>query len=171
MASLRSSRAVAVAAVTFGSFGVTLLAVSIPMGAASDRVGRKLPMVAGLLALAASTLLFAFGDSLPWLFAARLVQGAADAVTWVVGFALIADLYGPDERGRVMGLVMSGTTFGFLIGPTLGGWLYEQGGAQLPFLALAVLAALGAIGFVVIPLPARTEQHEQVPLVAVLRVR
>src|SRR5262249_61708647 len=109
-------------------------------------------------------LLFAVAERLPALFAARLVRGAADAVTWVVGFALIADLYGPDERGRVMGLVMSGTTFGFLIGPTLGGWLYEQGGAQLPFLVLAVLAALGAVGFAAIPLPARTHRHETGPL-------
>src|SRR5436190_4527504 len=154
----------------FASFGVTVLAVSVPMGAYSDRIGRRGPLVGGLVALSASTLLFAVAERLPALFAARRVQGAADAVAWVVGFALIADLYGPEERGRVMGLVMSGTTFGFLIGPTLGGWLYEQGGAQLPFLALAVLAALGAIGFVVIPLPARTEQHEQVPLRAVLRV-
>ena len=88
----------------------------------------------GMAALAASSLLFAYRDRLSWLFAARLVQGAADAVTWVVGFALIADLYGPDERGRVMGLVMSGSTFGFMIGPTLGGWLYEAGGIRLPFL-------------------------------------
>ena len=87
----------------FGSFGVTLLAVSVPMGAVSDAIGRKLPLVAGALGLAAATGLFAISDSLPWLFAARLCQGAADGVTWVAGFALIADLYGPEERGRVMG--------------------------------------------------------------------
>src|SRR5438552_15288476 len=97
----------------FASFGVTLLTVSIPMGAASDRIGRKAPMIAGLAALAAATLLFAFATTLPWLFAARLVQGAADAVTWVVGFALIADLYAADERGRATGFVMSGTSFAF----------------------------------------------------------
>jgi len=92
----------------FASFGVTLLTVSIPMGAVSDRIGRRAPLVGGLLALAAATMLFAFADSLAWLFAARLVQGAADAVTWVVGFALVADLYGPRERGRVTGIVMAG---------------------------------------------------------------
>src|SRR5919201_5887224 len=92
----------------FASFGVTLLAFSIPMGAVSDRIGRKPPMVGGLIALGAATLLFAFADGLPWLFAARLVQGAADAITWVVGFALIADLYDADERGRITGIVMMG---------------------------------------------------------------
>ena len=35
----------------FASFGVTLFAVSVPMGSFSDRVGRRLPLVGGLLAL------------------------------------------------------------------------------------------------------------------------
>src|SRR3954469_23122949 len=87
----------------FASFGVTLLTVSIPMGAVSDRIGRKGPMVGALALLAGSTMLFAYAESLPLLFLARMLQGAADAVTWVVGFALIADLYGEDERGRAMG--------------------------------------------------------------------
>src|SRR4051794_24780022 len=119
----------------FASFGVTLLIVSVPMGAVSDRIGRKGPLVGGLAALAAASLLFAFADSLPWLFAARLVQGAADAVTWVVGFALIADLYPSNERGRVTGIVMMGTSFAIMIGPTIGGWLYELGGMRTPFVA------------------------------------
>src|SRR5947207_11347479 len=116
----------------FASFGVTLLTVSIPMGAISDRVGRKAPIVGGLVALFAASLLFAFADTLPWLFAARLVQGAADGITWVVGFALVADLYDSTERGKVTGMVMMGTSFAVMIGPTIGGYLYEIGGIRLP---------------------------------------
>src|SRR6185503_970912 len=117
----------------FASFGVTLLLVSVPMGAISDRTSRKVPLVTGMLALAGSTLLFARADSLPLLFAARMVQGAADGVTWVVGFALIADCYAAEDRGRVMGYVMSGTSLGIMIGPSLGGFLYDAGGVALPF--------------------------------------
>src|SRR5829696_6050733 len=124
----------------FGSFGVTLLLVSIPIGAISDRIGRRAPLAGGMLALAAATVLFAYARTLPWLFAARLVQGAADAVTWVVGFALIADRYGPAERGRVSGIVMSGTSMAIIVGPTIGGWLYEIGGMRAPFLTVAVFA-------------------------------
>src|SRR5436190_23300677 len=131
----------------FASFGLTLLTVSIPMGAASDRIGRRMPLVLGMLALAASTTLFAFGNSLTVLFAARLVQGAADAITWVVGFALVADRFGPAERGRVTGIIMSGTSFSFMIGPSIGGWLYEIGGASTPFIAVAVLALIVAAAF------------------------
>src|SRR5882672_3403580 len=204
MARLRSSRAVAVALVTFAtftdivaysvavpvlpdlsrklgasptmigllfaSFGVTLLTLSIPMGAVSDRIGRKGPMVGGLAALAAATLLFAFSDGLPWLFAARLVQGAADAVTWVVGFALIADLYRPEERGRVSGIVMSGTSASVMLGPSLGGWLYEIGGIRLPFLAVGAVALLAAGAFSWIEIPKGHALHDQVPMAAVLRI-
>jgi multidrug resistance protein len=153
----------------FASFGVTLLTVSIPMGAFSDRIGRRAPMVGGMIALAASSVLFAFGPSLAWLFAARLVQGAADAITWVVGFALIADLYGPAERGRVSGIVMSGTSFAFMVGPSIGGWLYEVGGMRLPFLAVAMLAAVAAAAFLWIDLPREQAEREMLPIAAVVR--
>ena len=87
-----------------------------------------------MLALAAATLLFAYADSLPWLFAARLVQGAADGVTWVVGFALVADLFGPEERGRVMRLVMSGTSVAFMVGPVDRRLALRDRRHRLPFL-------------------------------------
>src|SRR5690242_13412334 len=137
----------------FASFGVTLFLASIPMGAISDRAGRKRPMVAGLAALAIATVAFAFADRLLWLFAARLVQGAADAVTWVVGLALVADLYGPGERGRMTGVVMSGASFSYMIGPSVGGWLYEIGGLRLPFLVLAGLSAATLVAWLSVALP------------------
>jgi MFS transporter, DHA1 family, solute carrier family 18 (vesicular amine transporter), member 1/2 len=154
----------------FGSFGVTLLLVSVPMGAISDRIGRKGPIVGGLIALAAASVLFAYADTLPWLFAARLVQGAADAVTWVVGFALIADLYDSSERGRITGIVMMGTSFAVMFGPTLGGWFYEIGGIRLPFIAVAVMAVVDIALFAWIKLPPHHAAAEAVPIGMVLRV-
>ena len=146
----RLGASAAVIGLMFASFGVTLLAVSMPMGAVSDRTGRKLPLVTGMLTLAGSTMMFAKADSLTSLFAARMIQGAADGVTWVVGFALIADCYGPEDRGRVMGYVMSGTSFGIIVGPSIGGWLYEAGGVALPFEFVAVLALVCAAGFAIL---------------------
>src|SRR5207344_1854547 len=128
-------------------------------------------MVGGLVALAAATLLFAYSDGLVWLFAARLVQGAADAITWVVGFALIADRYGPDERGRVTGIVMSGTSVAIMVGPTIGGWLYEIGGIRAPFLLVAALAVVAALGFLWLDVPSAVAKSEAVPIGVVLRSR
>src|SRR5262245_30270960 len=154
----------------FASFGVTLFAVSVPMGAYSDRIGRKLPLVGGQLALAAASVLFAVAPGMRWLFAARLVQGGADAVTWVVGFGLIADLYDAEELGRVMGFVMSGSTLGFMAGPTIGGWLYETGGIQLPYLFIAGLALLVALGMAALAFPSTVAVQEPLPLSTIVRV-
>ena len=77
----------------FASFGLTVLLTSVPMGTVSDRIGRRVPLIGGLVVLTVAAVIFAVADSLPWLFAARLAQGAADAVTWVVGLAVVADLY------------------------------------------------------------------------------
>jgi MFS transporter, DHA1 family, solute carrier family 18 (vesicular amine transporter), member 1/2 len=154
----------------FASFGVTLLLVSVPMGAVSDRIGRQGPLVGGMAALAAASLIFAFANTLPWLFAARLVQGAADAVTWVVGFALIADLYPPNERGRVTGTVMMGTSFAIMVGPTIGGWLYELGGMRTPFIAVAALATIVFFLLLWYEVPPQRAEGDIVPLGLVLRV-
>ena len=154
----------------FASFGVTLLTVSMPSGALSDRIGRKVPLVGGMLLLAGASLLFAFADTLPWLFAARLAQGAADAVTWVVGFALVADRYPASERGRVTGIVMMGTSFAFMIGPSIGGWLYELGGMRLPFAAVAAMAFVASATFVWLDIPPPPVDHEPVPVSLVVRV-
>jgi DHA1 family solute carrier family 18 vesicular amine transporter 1/2 len=154
----------------FASFGLTVLAVSVPSGTLSDRIGRRGPLVVGAIALSASTVLFAFARTLPLLFVARLVQGAADAVTWVVGFALIADLYDSDQRGRVMGRVTSGTTVGFMAGPSLGGLLSESGGPTIPYLIVAALAAVCAMGFVWMVPPAHSALVEKTNMIALLRV-
>jgi DHA1 family solute carrier family 18 vesicular amine transporter 1/2 len=147
----------------FASFGVTLLLAALPAGALSDRIGRRMPLVGGLVLLAASSILFAYAERLSWFFAARLMAGAADAVAWSVGFALIADLYGPDERGRIMGLAMAGSNLGLMIGPSIGGWLYEAGGVHLPFVTVAVLSLVSAAGFLWIEVPPTHAARERVP--------
>ena len=153
----------------FGSFGVTMLLVSMPMGAVSDRIGRRVPMLAGLVALAASTLLFAYAEKLPTLFAARLVQGAADATTWVVGFALVADLYAPEERGRVTGIILGGVSVAYLVGPSIGGWLYQLGGIRMPFLVVTGMAVLTTAGFAWLRLPDHLATREPIPFGALAR--
>ena len=154
----------------FASFGVTLLTLSIPMGAVSDRLARKGPMIAALLLLAISTLAFAYARSLPMLFAARMLQGAADGMTWIVGLAMIADLYGKDERGGAMGLAMAGSTLGLIVGPLIGGWLYEIGGMRLPFVTVAGLAVVDTIAFALVA-PRTTGDGKSTPMRDVLKHR
>lgn len=59
----------------FSIYSVGLLIASPLFGALSDQIGRRTPMIFGLLGLAASSLLFAFATSFWMLLAARICQG------------------------------------------------------------------------------------------------
>jgi MFS family permease len=65
---------------------------------------------------------------------ARFLQGASAAATWVAGLALLADTYPSHELGSAMGLVMTAMSLGMLLGPPFGGFVYQLGGYQLPFI-------------------------------------
>jgi MFS family permease len=88
---------------------------------------------------------------LPGLFGARAAQGAASALTWTAGLAVLAQLHTSGERRRAFARAFAVTGLGALIGPPLGGLLYAWGGFMLPFLAatgLVVLDGLGRLLFV-----------------------
>src|SRR5438093_8169250 len=57
----------AVIGLLFGSFGVTMLLASLPMGGVSVRVGRRGPKLVGPVALAGAALLFASATGSPTL--------------------------------------------------------------------------------------------------------
>ena len=65
---------------------------------------------------------------------------------------------------------MSGASSAFVIGPSLGGWLYELGGLRLPFLAVAAMSAAGAVAAIWLKLPSPQTHREPVPILSVLRV-
>jgi multidrug resistance protein len=112
-------------------------------GRVSDRVGRRPVLLVGLFGSAASSLLFGLAGSLPLLFAARALNGFAGANIGVAQ-AYVADVTGPHERARGMGLVGAALGLGFVFGPALGGVLSRWGHAA-PFLGAAALAFLNGL--------------------------
>ncbi|CEJ57617.1 hypothetical protein PMG11_06305 [Penicillium brasilianum] len=108
-------------------YGATLLVGSPLFGYFADygRL-RRLPFIVGLIALAASTALFVVARSLPVLIIARGLQGFSGAAVWVVGLAIIADNVPPDRVAEAMGHTSIALTWGSLLGPTIGGVMYEK---------------------------------------------
>ena len=130
----------------FGSYAVALLAATLPVGRLTDRHGRRAVMLVGLLGLGATTLLFAFAKAYWLLVLARALQGAAGAATWLPGMALLADHFGPEERGKAMGLAFAAANVGVLLGPPVSGFLDQHAGPRAPFLAGAGLVLVDAAG-------------------------
>ncbi|KAF3391577.1 hypothetical protein F1880_007690 [Penicillium rolfsii] len=108
-------------------YGATLLVGSPLFGYFADRCRlRRLPFIVGLIALGASTVLFVVARSLPVLIIARGLQGFSAAAVWVVGLAIIADNVPPDRVAEGMGHTSIALTWGSLLGPTVGGVMYEK---------------------------------------------
>ena len=131
--------------ILFGSYAAALLLGTVPLGRLADRMGRRTPMIGGLLGLFATTLLFAFARSYPLLILARILQGLSATATWTAGMALVADHFPRSARGRAMGTVFACANLGVLLGPALSGWLDQHYGLRAPFLAAAGLALLDAL--------------------------
>ncbi len=91
----------------FASYAAALLAATPVVAVVGDIVGQRRMLVAGMTAVTVATLLFAVADSYGGLLAARSLQGAAAAVVWTSGVALVADQVEESRHGTVMGLVMA----------------------------------------------------------------
>jgi MFS family permease len=139
------------AGVLFAVYAAALLAATPFIGVWVDRRGPRTPMLAGLLGLAAATVLFAWavdvegGSGLALLLAARAVQGIAAASSWTEGLALIAVTHAPEQRSKAMGLALSAVGMGVLLGPAVGGPLSDLWGPRAPILVVAALAAGDAV--------------------------
>ena len=107
-------------------------------GRLSDRVGRRPVVLVSVGIGGVGYLLFGLAGSLPLLFAARMLSGFGNA-NIATAQAIIADVTGPEDRARGMGLIGAAFGLGFIFGPALGGFL-GQFGLAVPAFGAALLA-------------------------------
>ncbi|KAF2429387.1 MFS transporter-like protein [Tothia fuscella] len=106
------------------------LAISSPISGwlADHSSSRRLPLVLGLVALGGATILLNLGPNIGILILGRVLQGISAAIVWTVGLALLADTVPQSEIGQTMGYVFAAMSVGMLLGPLLGGVVFEKGG-------------------------------------------
>jgi multidrug resistance protein len=113
------------------------------LGKISDRVGRRPVLIVSLLGTATGFAIMGFAGSLMWLFIARIVDGISGG-NISTAQAYIADITGPEERSKAMGLIGAAFGLGFILGPAIGGIL-SQYSIAAPFLFASALALINAI--------------------------
>lgn len=115
------------------------------MGIIADRLGRKGPMIAGLLVGAAASLLIPHLGSVIALAALWGLETIGYTVSNPAQMAFIADIAGKDVRGTSYGMYTFAFFLGAAIGPLLGGWLYDNVGHAMPFYLNTAVLIFGAI--------------------------
>lgn len=133
-------------------------------GFLGDRIpGRRTPFLFGLLVLAASTVSFAVGKSLPILLTARILEGFSAAIVGTLGSALLRDAFGAEHIGKAMGYTSLAVSSALLLGPAIGGLLYEYGGyfqVFLPAYGLLVVEVILRLLIIEKKKPLKPRLHE-----------
>lgn len=108
-----------------GAVGALLL------GPIVDRVGRRPPMLWGLVVFVLGSVGHCFANDFATLYAARAVAGFAGGVVFTGASTAVADLVPYERRGRAMGVFSAGMFMGFPAGLPLAqfmaGWGWWQG--------------------------------------------
>lgn len=115
--------------------------VMLPLGRLADIVGRRRIYRIGVGLVIAFTLLAGCAWSMQVLIMARLLQGAATAMIFSTGMAMIVSVHKQSERGKVIGFSAASTYIGLSLGPVLGGILTHYiGWRSIFFITAAVLS-------------------------------
>lgn len=118
------------------------LVLLVPLG---DMFVRRLLLPLMVVGLALFLLLVSAAPSAGLLLAGSLIVGALSVAAQIT-VALAASMAADEDRGRIVGTVMSGLLLGILLARTASGYLAELGGWRTPFrVAAAVMAVLALV--------------------------
>jgi len=104
---------------------VTGILFKMPAGAASDILGRKRTMLAGLFVFGLLPFAYLFITSYEALVAVRFVHGLATAIYGPVAMAVVAEMAG-ERRGEMLSWFSSVMIIGTLLGAPLGGFMLHH---------------------------------------------
>lgn len=125
---------------SFSAYVVCYGVLQLVYGPLSDRYGRRIVLMVGLVLAVLGSVMAALASSLDALILARALQGAGSAAGMVVGRSSVQDLFQGAERTRVMAYI--GMTLGLCppAATLIGGQLHVRVGWQANFVLMAVLA-------------------------------
>lgn len=106
-------------------------------GSASDRFGRRPPLLFGLVLYVAASIACAMAINYGMLVGARLLQALGACAGSVVARAIVRDRFGHTESARVLSLMMMISGIAPIVAPLLGGLVLAVAGWRTIFLALA----------------------------------
>lgn len=132
------------------AIGVVLFAVvmaialsSVPAGRLADRVGKLRLIVAGLVPGTLGMWLIPFSERLWLLIVAGALLGVSYALWAPAWLAAISELAPAGNLGLAMGASETVQGLGLVLGPLLGGLLWDALGPQAPFITSAAVLTIG----------------------------
>jgi MFS family permease len=137
-------------------FAILYATLGVPLAWLADRMNRRNVMAVSMVLFAAMTAVSAFCRSFGQLVVARVFTGIGEAGTSPSANAIISDLYAPRERAQALSFYGAGLNIGLLLAFFGGGFIEQQFGWRIAFLAAGIPGLILAIlFFLTVPEPRR----------------
>jgi predicted MFS family arabinose efflux permease len=138
--------------ISTSQFGLVVSAYAFSAGASglltaglADRYDRKKILLFFYTGFILGTLWCGLAQSFESLMAARIFTGIFGGVIGSVVMAIATDLFPPQMRGRVMGLIQTAFAASQVLGIPFGLYLANKWDWHIPFIAMAILGAVGGL--------------------------
>ncbi|NXS08226.1 S18B1 protein, partial [Neodrepanis coruscans] len=129
----------------FGCFAFFNFWSSLILGKYLTHIGAKFMFVAGMFVSGCVTILFGMLDKVPsgpvfiiFCFLVRAVDAISFAAAITASFSILAKAF-PSNIATVLGSLEIFSGLGLVLGPPLGGFLYQSFGYEVPFITLGCL--------------------------------
>ncbi|KAL5009324.1 hypothetical protein ScPMuIL_014905 [Solemya velum] len=149
----------------FGSFQLVIFLSSPIFGNYLSRIGPKFTFITGLMVCGTCSILFGTlyrsPDGVPFIvmcFLSRGVEALGAAAYITASYAIAAHEF-PDHMATVFGILETLNSLGFMVGPPLGGALYEVGGYGLPFFVVGSTVIVVALVCIKV-MPSQSHDHQ-----------
>ena len=135
----------------FGIFELTVFIVSPIIGKYLPRIGIHRSFSGGIAVTGSMLVVFGFLDRIGngeifigLCFLVRIIEAFGNSAFLAASFTLVAQLF-PTSVGTVFSLVEMSFGVGMIVGPTVGGALYQAGGYTVPFATLGSILLVQAV--------------------------
>jgi len=134
-------------------------AIGSPLfGKISDKIGRKPIMIASMAIFFAVFVLYSLVETFVGIFPIQVLEGIGWSSLGATTTALIADTVPSEMRGTALGMYSMTWYLGWVVGPSIGGWLAETIGFRTAFVICSILIFFGffiALKFIREPIKAK----------------
>ena len=138
-----------ITAATLAAFSMVQLlvyaALQVPVGVLIDRYGSKRLVVVGSLVMAGAQAMFAFAASLPLAYAARVVLGIGDALTFISVMRLVPAWFPPQRSAKITTTTGPVNQLGFVVSAVGFAAVLAAWGWTPSFLSTAAVSIVTAV--------------------------
>jgi MFS family permease len=130
------------------SHGIAFALLTVPLGRASDRLGRRRLLLFSTLAVGAAAAVYLLATHVPGLIAGKLLEALGWAAFWPALEAWVAESFGR-RAGTAIGVGYGAYAAAYVVGTSTAGFVIEAAGVRIPF-AMYLGTALATLPLVLV---------------------